>query len=687
MNRYQILSVLGDGTYGSVLKAVNRHSSEIVAIKQMKRKYYSWKECIRLREVRSLKKLAHKNIIKLKEVIRENNTLYFVFEHMEQNVYEMMKQRQQSTGKGFLEGTVKTIMYQCLSALAFMHKVGFFHRDIKPENILVSRLGNKDDETGSNILCKVADFGLAREIRSQPPFTDYVSTRWYRAPEVLLRATKYSAPIDLWAMGAIMAELYTLRPLFPGQSEPDELYKICSVLGPPTMSTWSEGIKLSQSMNFKFPAFAPTDLSTLIPNASVICIELMMQLLAYDPEKRPSSTQALQHAYFESTSTTQQPSLPQLARRRNRNHTFPYAQPRTNAVPQKQESVSVDHVQPLYSKSTMQAGASQVRTNPTPIEAMRHHQPSHSRRHSGRRGTHSKSQSPHHHALHNSNHSKTNTSSISMNRNQHSLLNHHQPSSQHPQPHRPPPPVLNTNTSSFDLGLPSIKQSTPSKTKAHRRANQNRLNGPIRARSHLNHDAVHSHRKPNTTLRMLSETNRSRSYLGESPSDSAKQSVSARQQIGHYSGKTHMKPFGSAPSSEQQKRNGKYSSVSTERSVHELLSNELSNEILPTLSGIGAKLNRRKYHNPMIAGNAAHINSSHANSKNHAHAPLAGQNATNIAAKYRFIQQRGLSVKQGQPVLGGNALNANNSATTNNNMKNNYRGNRFRRAGGNFFAS
>eukprot|EP01084_Bolivina_argentea_P144242 253139_1 len=298
MNRYQTLSVIGDGTYGSVLKAINRNSSEIVAIKQMKRKYYSWKECIRLREVRSLKKLSHKNIIKLKEVIRENNTLYFVFEFMEQNVYEMMKQRQQLKGKGFNESTIKKIMYQCLNALSFIHKTGFFHRDIKPENILVSKIGNSDD----NIICKVADFGLAREIRSEPPFTDYVSTRWYRAPEVLLRANKYSAPIDLWAMGAIMSELYTLRPLFPGQSESDQLYKICSILGPPTIKTWKYGIKLSQNMNFKFPPFAPTNMQTLIPNISKNGIDLLSKLLLYDPYKRPTAIQSVQHLYFNNNS-------------------------------------------------------------------------------------------------------------------------------------------------------------------------------------------------------------------------------------------------------------------------------------------------------------------------------------------------------------------------------------------------
>lgn len=123
-----------------------------------------------------------------------------------------------------------------------MHKHGFFHRDMKPENVLVT----KD-------VLKLADFGLARETRSRPPYTEYVSTRWYRAPEVLLHSTSYNSPIDMWACGAIMAELYTLRPLFPGSSETDEIFKICAVLGTPTHATWPEGMKLAAAMNFKFP--------------------------------------------------------------------------------------------------------------------------------------------------------------------------------------------------------------------------------------------------------------------------------------------------------------------------------------------------------------------------------------------------------------------------------------------------
>mmetsp|Transcript_14832 Transcript_14832/g.19568 ORF Transcript_14832/g.19568 Transcript_14832/m.19568 type:complete len:413 (+) Transcript_14832:205-1443(+) len=284
MNRYKITKTVGDGTYGSVLKAINRQTGEVVAIKKMKKKFYTWEECMQLREVKSLKKLNHPNIVKLKEVIRENDELFFVFEYLDGNLYESMKKRE----RYFPESKIRNIMYQMFQGLSFMHKHGFFHRDIKPENMLVK---------GDTV--KVADFGLAREIRSRPPFTDYVSTRWYRAPEVLLRSTAYNSPIDIWAMGCIMAELFTLRPLFPGSSEADEIYKICSVLGSPTMRTWPDGIKLAAQMNFRFPQFVPTDLRQIIPNASPEAITLMQDCLRYDPNQRPSASQSLQYPFFQ----------------------------------------------------------------------------------------------------------------------------------------------------------------------------------------------------------------------------------------------------------------------------------------------------------------------------------------------------------------------------------------------------
>ncbi|KAM5299171.1 serine/threonine-protein kinase MAK isoform 2-T2 [Ctenodactylus gundi] len=285
MNRYTTMRQLGDGTYGSVLMGRNNESGELVAIKRMKRKFYSWDECMNLREVKSLRKLNHANVIKLKEVIRENDHLYFIFEYMKENLYQLMKDR----NKLFPESVIRNIMYQILQGLAFIHKHGFFHRDMKPENLLC--MGPE--------LVKIADFGLARELRSQPPYTDYVSTRWYRAPEVLLRSSVYSSPIDVWAVGSIMAELYTLRPLFPGTSEVDEIFKICQVLGTPKKSDWPEGYQLASSMNFRFPQCVPINLKTLIPNASNEAIQLMTEMLNWDPKKRPTASQALKHPYFQ----------------------------------------------------------------------------------------------------------------------------------------------------------------------------------------------------------------------------------------------------------------------------------------------------------------------------------------------------------------------------------------------------
>ncbi|XP_034717936.1 serine/threonine-protein kinase MAK isoform X1 [Etheostoma cragini] len=286
MNRYTTLRQLGDGTYGSVLMGRSNESGELVAIKRMKRKFYSWEECMNLREVKSLKKLNHANVVKLKEVIRENDHLYFVFEYMKENLYQLMKDRE---NKMFSENEIRNILFQVISGLAFVHKHGFFHRDMKPENLLC--MGPE--------LVKIADFGLAREIRSKPPYTDYVSTRWYRAPEVLLRSSTYSSPIDLWAVGCIMAELYTLRPLFPGNSEVDEIFKICQVLGTVKKTDWSEGYQLASAMNFRFPQCVPTHLKTLIPNASNEAIALMKDMLQWDPKKRPTAVQALRYPYFQ----------------------------------------------------------------------------------------------------------------------------------------------------------------------------------------------------------------------------------------------------------------------------------------------------------------------------------------------------------------------------------------------------
>ncbi|KAH0867116.1 hypothetical protein HID58_074138 [Brassica napus] len=284
MERYKFLEELGDGTCGSVYKAVNLETYEVVAVKKMKRKFYYWEECMNLREVKALRKLNHPHIIKLKEIAREHNELFFIFECMDHNLYQIMKEREQ---RPFSEGEIRSFMSQMLQGLSHMHKNGYFHRDLKPENLLVT----------NNIL-KIADFGLAREVASMPPYTEYVSTRWYRAPEVLLQSSSYTPAVDMWAVGAILAELFAISPLFPGESEIDQLYKICSVLGKPDWTTFPEAKSISRIMSISHTEFPQTRIADLLPNASPEAIDLITRLCSWDPLKRPTADEALNHPFF-----------------------------------------------------------------------------------------------------------------------------------------------------------------------------------------------------------------------------------------------------------------------------------------------------------------------------------------------------------------------------------------------------
>ncbi|XP_010527274.1 PREDICTED: serine/threonine-protein kinase MHK-like [Tarenaya hassleriana] len=283
MERYKVLEELGDGACGSVYKAFNMETYEVVAVKKMKRKFYYWEECMNLREVKALRKLNHPNVIKLKEVVRENNELFFIFECMEHNLYQITKERETP----FPEGEIRSFMSQMLQGLAHMHKNGYFHRDLKPENLLVT-----------NDILKIADFGLAREVASLPPYTEYVSTRWYRAPEVLLQSSSYTPAVDMWAVGAILAELFMLSPIFPGESEMDQLYKICCVLGKPDWTIFPEAKSISRIISISHSEFSQPRIANLISNASLEAIDLITQLLSWDPLRRPTADQALQHPFF-----------------------------------------------------------------------------------------------------------------------------------------------------------------------------------------------------------------------------------------------------------------------------------------------------------------------------------------------------------------------------------------------------
>ena len=296
MDDYEMITRLGGGTFADVYKAKEKSTGELVAIKVLKRKYKKWEDCLELRECSSLQKLhdsslankpGEENIIKLKQIIfiKKTQTLNLVFEYMKTDLLELMKDQEPNK---LSEEQIRDIMYQTLLGLSFMHKYGFFHRDMKPENLLLN--GKK---------VKIADFGLAREIRSVPPYTEYVSTRYYRAPECILQFTNYNSPIDIWGLGCIMAEMYLHpQPLFCGSNEKEVLFKICSVLGTPTYDTWNDGIQQANIVGIRFPTNPGIDLEKIVTGASSEAIDLMKQMLKWDPNKRATAKALLKHPFF-----------------------------------------------------------------------------------------------------------------------------------------------------------------------------------------------------------------------------------------------------------------------------------------------------------------------------------------------------------------------------------------------------
>lgn len=262
----------------------------------MKRSFASWPECVALREFRSLLDVGHEhpNIVQLYEVVREANAqLYFIFEYMpDGNLYEYIQRHTYNPEIGTMpavlsESRIRSILTQVFQGLAFLHKKGYVHRDMKPENILL-----KGD------VCKLADFGLAREVACQKTKTEYISTRWYRAPEVLLRSPHYGKPIDLFGVGCIVAELFSKQPLFPGETEVDQLDRLTDLLGSPEES-WKESTQLASNIGFEIPVKKPVEtFESRVPTAPPSAIDLMRKLLQWNPKDRPTCDEALQHTFL-----------------------------------------------------------------------------------------------------------------------------------------------------------------------------------------------------------------------------------------------------------------------------------------------------------------------------------------------------------------------------------------------------
>jgi serine/threonine protein kinase len=280
------LDKLGEGTYGVVYKAIDKRTQETVALKKIHlEQEQEGLPATAIREISILKDLKHANIIDLKEVINTQGNLILVFEFMEKDLKKFLDS-QRIRMQPML---IKSYAYQLLAGLCFCHCRRVVHRDLKPQNLLLNRQG----------LIKLGDFGLARAFTiPMRNYTHEVVTLWYRAPEILLGSPFYSIGVDIWSIGCILAEMFTGEPLFPGDSEIDQLYRIFKVLGTPTEENWPGVTKLPDYKS-TFTLWPRRELVEFIPGADPLALDLIDKMLEYDPATRISAKAALLHPYFD----------------------------------------------------------------------------------------------------------------------------------------------------------------------------------------------------------------------------------------------------------------------------------------------------------------------------------------------------------------------------------------------------
>ncbi|KAG4978079.1 hypothetical protein JHK84_037765 [Glycine max] len=298
-NRYKILEVVGKGSYGVVCSAIDTHTGGKVAIKKIHDIFEHISDAIRiLREVKLLRLLRHPDIVEIKRIVlppskREFKDIYVVFELMESDLHQVIKANDDLTREHY-----QFFLYQMLRALKYMHTANVYHRDLKPKNILAN----------ANCKLKVCDFGLARVAFSDAPtttfWTDYVATRWYRAPELCGSFfSKYTPAIDVWSIGCIFAEVLTGKPLFPGKSVVHQLDLITDLLGTPSPETIA-GVRNDKARKYlmEMRKKSPVPFEQKFQNADPLALRLLQRLLAFDPKDRPTAQEALADPFFKGLS-------------------------------------------------------------------------------------------------------------------------------------------------------------------------------------------------------------------------------------------------------------------------------------------------------------------------------------------------------------------------------------------------
>ena len=285
LEKYTKVEKVGEGTYGVVYKCKVKNSSDYVALKKIRLENED--EGIpstSIREISILKQLPHPNIVSLMDLIHGDKKLYLVFEFMDHDLKKFLD----INGGPLTPELVKSYLFQILLAIKYCHSKRILHRDLKPQNLLIDKNG----------IIKVGDFGLARSFGVPiKTLTHEILTLWYRAPEILLGQKEYGTPVDIWSIGLIFYEMAHRKPLFAGDCEIDQLFKIFQMFGTPNEKTWP-GITKLPEFKWTFPQFRAKGIQAYNKNIDSVGLDLLSKMVQPDPSKRISAKQALMHPYF-----------------------------------------------------------------------------------------------------------------------------------------------------------------------------------------------------------------------------------------------------------------------------------------------------------------------------------------------------------------------------------------------------
>lgn len=313
ISRYEIIKKIGQGTFGVVQKARDRKTSKFVALKQLIN--HSAKEgfpITALREITILKKLSHKNVLKItgmiyedpkatsqEDAIRQRGCFHTISPYMSLDLVGLLE----NPATQVEVPTIKCIMLQLLSGVDYIHQQHYLHRDIKAANILLDPRG----------VLKIADFGLARIYHGKTPsrgngpgggeraYTALVVTRWYRPPELLLGERKYTTAVDMWGVGCVFAELFTRKPILVGSSDSNQAQIIFDLVGPPSRESWQDATLLPNKLDLNIGLTCKRSLEARFkPSMGEKGADLLSHLLTLDPKKRYNALDAMGHPYFES---------------------------------------------------------------------------------------------------------------------------------------------------------------------------------------------------------------------------------------------------------------------------------------------------------------------------------------------------------------------------------------------------